>query len=259
MMAFFSIIFLDLSDQHLHETIVHRAKNCNSSTGDNGGFRTLAKYIGVFGTPENEGNTDIAMTAPVVMEQGRTQPKQAGGPTSIAMTAPVVIETNVTPQGMKKMMFMLPSEYDDIAKIPKPTNPAVHIEMIPSEFGAVRRYNGDYNVKINSKMAQELGEQLLSDGLVDITQDYVMEHFQFWGYNPPFTIPYLRRNEVWIKLNKDQVHFLKETFPSQTLPSGTKTMKMTKTTMISLGLCGFSVSQSVIKENSNRMLDRLRW
>ena len=76
---------------------------------------------------------------------------------------------------------------------------------------------------------------------------------------------------MWIKLNKDQVHFLKETFPSQILPSGTRTntMKMTKTTMISLGLCGLalgacsqaqfkveiSVSQSVIKVNSNRMLD----
>ena len=135
----------------------------------------LAKYIGVFGTPENEGNTNIAMTAPVVLEQGSTQPKQTGEPTSIAMTAPVVIETNFTVQGMKKMMFMLPDEYDDIAKIPKPTNPAVHIEMIPSEFGAVRRYNGDYNVKINSKMAQELGEQLLSDGLVDITTEWSVD------------------------------------------------------------------------------------
>ena len=219
-----------------------------SSNGDNSGFRTLAKYIGVFGTPENEGNTNIAMTAPVVMEQG-TQPKQAGGPKSIAMTAPVVIETNFTVQGMKKMMFMLPDEYDDIAKIPKPTNPAVHVEMIPSEFGAVHRYNGGYNAKINSKMAQELGEQLRSDGLVDNTKDYVMEHFQFWGYNPPFTIPYFGRNEVLIKLNKDQAHFLKETFPSQTLPSGTKTMKMTKTTMISLGLCGLALGAYAVGLN----------
>ena len=116
----------------------------------------LAKYIGVFGTPENEGNTNIAMTAPVVMEQG-TQSKQAGGPTSIAMTAPVIIESNVTAQGMKKMMFMLPDEYDDIAKIPKPTNPAVHIEMIPSEFGAVRRYNGDYNAMISFQDGARIG------------------------------------------------------------------------------------------------------
>ena len=121
--------------------------------------------------------------------------------------------------------------------------------MILSEFGAVHRNNGDYNAKINSKMAQELGEQLLSDGLVDVTQDYVKEHFQFWGYNPPFTIPYFGRNEVWIKLNKDQVHFLKETFPSQTLPSGTKTMKMTKTTMISLGLRGLALGAYAVGLN----------
>lgn len=224
-----------------------------SSDGTSEGFRTLAKYIGVFGTPQNEGNTNIAMTAPVVMEEDTTDTKQ-GKPTSIAMTAPVVMETNVT-HGMKKMMFMLPEEYNDIAKIPKPTNPAVHIERIPSEIGAVHRYNGNFNAKINSNMAQQLGKQLLSDGLVDITDDYVMEHFQFWGYNPPFTIPYFKRNEVWIKLNKDQVHFLKEAFPSQILPSGTMgssstslspSKTMSKTAMISLGLvCGLLFAYTV--------------
>ncbi len=217
----------------------------NGSTSE--GFRALAKYIGVFGTPQNEGSTNIAMTAPVVMEEDSTT--KQGKPTPIAMTAPVVMETNVT-HGMNKMMFMLPEEYNDIAKIPKPTNPAVHIERIPSETGAVHRYNGNFNSKINSNMAQQLGEQLLSDGLVDVTDDYAMEHFQFWGYNPPFTIPYFKRNEVWIKLNKDQVHFLKETFPSQTLPSGTlgsssaflsPSKTTTKTAMISLGLCGLVV------------------
>ena len=36
----------------------------------NSPFRALAQYIGVFGTPENEGNKAISMTAPVVIEGG---------------------------------------------------------------------------------------------------------------------------------------------------------------------------------------------
>ena len=46
-------------------------------------FKTLARYIGVFGTAENTGAGKIAMTAPVVM---------GGVPTPIAMTAPVTMQ-----------------------------------------------------------------------------------------------------------------------------------------------------------------------
>lgn len=170
-------------------------------------FRTLAGYIGVFGTAQNEGSTSIAMTAPVVVEQENEKK-----PESIAMTAPVVMENN--DNGTKKMMFMLPAEYDDVSKIPKPTNPSVHIEAIPSETGAVHRFNGSMNDKGNRQVAKDLSAQLIQDGVDGITEEYVMEHFQFWGYNPPFTIPAFRRNEVWLKLNEDQVTYLTEKFPS---------------------------------------------
>lgn len=199
-------------------------------------FRTLAGYIGVFGTPQNEGSTSIAMTAPVVMEQD----SKRGGPEAIAMTAPVVMEGDGK---TKKMMFMLPEEYDDMSKIPKPTNSAVHIEEIPSEIGAVHRYNGKFNDEINRQVAKELGEQLMSDGVPSITEDYVMENFQFWGYNPPFTIPAFRRNEVWVKLNDEQVNYLKEKFPAAgeggLLGGSASTMR--GRTMFSLGVCGLAV------------------
>ena len=163
-------------------------------------FGLLAKYIGVFGTPQNEGSGSIAMTAPVIMEQK---------PKPIAMTAPVVME-NMYEGKMMKMMFMLPAEYDDISKIPKPTNPDVHIEELPPEVGAVHRYNGNYNSKINREKATEMAAQLISDGVVGITEEYVLENFQFWGYNPPYCIPRFRRNEVWLKLSDEQINCLKE-------------------------------------------------
>ncbi|KAL7526852.1 hypothetical protein ACHAXR_001680 [Thalassiosira sp. AJA248-18] len=206
--------------------------------GDNGNspFGTLARYIGVFGTPENEGSTSIAMTAPVVMSQDDDKNE----PEAIAMTAPVVME-NSGEGGVKKMMFMLPLKYDDMSKIPKPTNPNVHIEEIPSEVGVVHRYNGKYNSEINRGIAKELGAQLMQDGVEGITEDYVTEHFQFWGYNPPFTIPYFRRNEVWLKLNDDQVTYLREKFPTSDgrLVGGSSSMN--GRTMFSVGVCGLIV------------------
>jgi len=207
------------------------AASVEYSAGTSSPFGTLAKYIGVFGTPQNEGSTSIAMTAPVVMEQE---------PTSIAMTAPVVMENQ---SGMKKMMFMLPAEYDNMSKIPKPTNPNVNIEELPSEVGAVHRYNGNFNDKINRKKAKEMGIQLMADGVSGITEEYVLSNFQFWGYNPPFTIPYFKRNEVWLKLNSEQVNFLTQKYPPNSVEgrSVSGVSKMKGSTLFTLGLCGMGI------------------
>jgi len=53
-----------------------------SATDMGSSFQTLAKYIGVFGTPENLKSQSIAMTAPVI-----TRPEK------IAMTSPVITES----------------------------------------------------------------------------------------------------------------------------------------------------------------------
>jgi hypothetical protein len=110
------------------------------------------------------------------------------------------------------MKFVLPAEYNDLSKIPKPTNPAVHIEKIPPQVGAVHRYHGSQNDVYNREMAAELAAQLLEDGVEFSSDDYVLENFQFWGYNSPFTIPYFRRNEVWVELTPEQVEKLMNKF-----------------------------------------------
>ena len=205
--------------------------NTGSNEDSSSPFRTLARYIGVFGIPENEGKQSIDMTAPVVMEKE---------PESIAMTAPVVMENSKEDgDGTKKMMFMLPAEYDDMSKIPKPTNPNVHIEHISSEVGVVHRYNGNFNEKINSQKAMELYTQLITDGVESLTEESVMDKYQFWGYNPPFTIPYFKRNEVWLKVDDNQVSYLQEKFPPGV--SGGITSGMTSKVMF-----GFQISGLVI-------------
>ena len=163
------------------------------SGDDNSPFMLLAKYIGVFGNPENEGQKAISMTAPVIKESG----------TKIAMTAPVM-KSDSQQGGLKVMDFVLPAEYDSMEKIPKPTNPAVKIKEIPAAVGAVHRFSGSMEDNVSREMAKELATQLEKDG-VDMSVEHALENYQFWGYNPPFTLPMFRRNEVWIELEQSQV------------------------------------------------------
>lgn len=164
-------------------------------SSENSAFQALARYIGVFGNPENEGQESMAMTAPVV--------KETKAAAKIAMTAPVVKSEE---EGL--MQFMLPKEYDSLSKIPKPTNPNVHIKVIPPAVGAVHRFSGSMLDEISRSKASQLGLQLRQDGLEDLTEDFVLENFLFFGYNPPFTLPPLRRNEVWVPLTAEQTERL---------------------------------------------------
>jgi len=169
-------------------------------------FRALAKYIGVFGEAENEGSESMAMTAPVAMERKGTP---------MAMTAPVAMEKTTAEQGGKRMKFFLPAEYDALEKIPKPTNPNVKITEIPPQVGVVHRYSGSLTDELHDEKAKALSEQLREDGIDRMTEEYVLQHYQFWGYNPPFTLPMFRRNEVWLELTKEEVEILRGKFETE--------------------------------------------
>lgn len=171
-----------------------------SDKNDGMGFRALAGYIGVGTSPQNEDVKGIAMTAPVVTEKSKGK--------AIAMTAPVATED--AGNGMKKMAFILPAEYDSMDKIPKPTNPKVSISEIPANSGAVHTFSGSCNDKKAKEKVKALIDQLKSDG-VDVDEKTAMESFELWQYHPPFTIPMMRKNEVWVSLNEDQIdHLLKK-------------------------------------------------
>jgi hypothetical protein len=173
-------------------------------------FRALAGYIGVMGSPQNEGSQFIAMTAPVVMEEDQS------GSGSIAMTAPVVTtKSSITTnhKDVKRMQFFLPEEYNNLKSIPKPTNPNVTIHKIPAARGVVHTFSGTAgDVKTKHKV-EALVRQLKEDGLeLDEDQVVLQNNYSLWQYNPPFTIPIMRRNEVWIQLTDDEVQGLLNKF-----------------------------------------------
>lgn len=144
------------------------------------GFRLIAAYI--FG--QNQVNAKIAMTAPVTVED--QAPKSA----KIAMTVPVGIEPNA---GKWTVSFVMPSEYT-MDSIPKPINPLVQLRQIPAVKKAVIRFSGFYNQQKVDEKTLELEQWIKSRNLESVGSP------NFSRYNPPWSLPFMRRNEIMINL-----------------------------------------------------------
>ncbi len=144
----------------------------------NEGFRRVAGYI--FG--DNTTKASVAMTAPVV--QGR---EAAGGSQSIAMTSPVVQQ----PAGGESwsIQFIMPSKYT-MATLPQPNDPRVRLVEIPARTFAVVRFSG-----LGREDAVARHEKALDAALAGSSWRAVGEPVT-WYYDPPWTVPFLRRNEV---------------------------------------------------------------
>lgn len=172
-------------------------------------FMRLAGFIGVGSAPRNDGGKSIAMTAPVTMQQHHASSEGQ----KIAMTAPVVMETDRGgPAARRKMQFILPSTFDSLDKIPKPLDPQVRVVQVPPSRGAVYRYSGSSNEADARGKAKMLAAQLRADGVQDLDAKQAIDTHQFWGYNPPFTLPPLRRNEVFVELSEEHVKTLKKKY-----------------------------------------------
>lgn len=143
-------------------------------------FRILAGYI--FGA--NEARREFAMTAPVTQA-----PAPAGE--RMAMTAPVT----QTPEGDAwTMAFMMPSEYT-LDTLPTPSDPRVRFESVPPKLVGAIRYAWGAGEERNRAKARELIDWLADGG------DYIpVSAPRFAGYNPPWTLPFLRRNEMLVDL-----------------------------------------------------------
>ena len=145
-------------------------------------FGVIAAYI--FGG--NQSRAAIAMTAPV-----ETQTARAAGQT-IAMTAPVDVAPD---RDTLTMRFFMPSAYTQ-ATLPVPDNPDVRIVLVPATVFAVRRYSGVSDETEVAKEAEFLRAALKATAWQAIAPP------RAYYYNPPWTLPMLRRNEVVIELRR---------------------------------------------------------
>jgi hypothetical protein len=154
----------------------------SSEAARNRGFQRLAGYI--FGG--NTARTSIAMTAPVAQAgDGRSQ--------SIAMTAPVA--QGAVGQDRWTIQFFMPSEYT-MATLPVPRDPAVVLAVVPAETYAVLRFSGTGSARTVAEKQAELEAALTGSQWVSAGDPVV------WFYDPPWTLPPLRRNEVAVRVNR---------------------------------------------------------
>ncbi|XYD06520.1 heme-binding protein [Methylobacterium sp. NMS12] len=140
--------------------------------GDGPAFGRLFRYI----TGANRAGDRIAMTAPV----------ESGGQ-RIAVPAPV------EQAGTGTMRFFLPRAVA-AAGAPAPNEPGVRLVEVPAERIAALRFSGRLTPEARAAQAGILAAVLAAAGRAPAGAPFVM------GYDPPFAIPFLRRNEVAVRL-----------------------------------------------------------
>jgi hypothetical protein len=139
----------------------------------NEGFRRLFSYI----SGNNEGSSKVEMTAPVL----------SGEPEKISMTAPVLQEAGTGDEQV--VSFIAPASYT-LETIPVPKDTRVRIREVPPFTAAVLRYGGWTDPEKIERKSRELRSLLARDGRTPVPP------FLSAQYNPPWTIPPFRRNEI---------------------------------------------------------------
>lgn len=140
-------------------------------------FQRLFRYI----SGDNISQTKVAMTAPV---------SQTPVGEKISMTAPVG-QRRV--ENRWAVSFMMPQSYT-MGSLPTPNNPAVVLRQVPAQKMAVVRYSGTWSEKNFASHKQELESWMREQGMTSSGP-------AMWArFNAPYTLWFLRRNEIQIPI-----------------------------------------------------------
>lgn len=146
------------------------------SEASSAGFRLIANYI--FGNNIAVRDGGLNMAEPV--------------PEKIAMTIPVIAEG----KGDRKtwlIQFVMPKQYT-MDTLPKPNNPQVKLLPIGSQKLAVIRFTG----LVTDDKVQEKTAELLA--WIKSRNELPLGNPRLARYNPPWSIPWMRRNEILIPI-----------------------------------------------------------
>jgi hypothetical protein len=147
-------------------------------------FRILADYI--FG--KNRAQTKMEMTAPV------SQKPAAEAGERIAMTAPVTQQpASAAEADSYRVSFVMPSGYT-LETLPEPEDPRVQLREVPGRLMAARRYSGRWTEANYRENEAALLRAVDEAGLTPIADPV------YARYNSPFSLWFLRRNEVLVEV-----------------------------------------------------------
>ena len=144
------------------------------------GFRLIADYI--FGN--NSIAQNIEMKAPV----GQQQTKK------IAMTAPVQQQQS---GASWTISFVMPSEYT-LSTIPKPNREEIKLTLIASKEFIVIRFSGTNSDEQITKYQTELLSYIRKNKIKIVGEP------KYAFYNPPWTLPFMRRNEIMFEVHIEE-------------------------------------------------------
>lgn len=151
-------------------------------------FKKLANYI----FEGNEDNEAIPMTSPVIEQHGVDVKKSR----MIPMTSPVFQQEN-EPGGWT-MSFILPKDYT-LENAPKPEDSSITLEEVQPYLVACVCYSGNNTLENVKEHERQLAQWLKKQPNIQST-----ERFMVAQYDAPFVIPFLKRNEIQVKI--DNMH-----------------------------------------------------
>jgi len=149
----------------------------------NEAFRILVRYI----SGNNRKKIEIPMTAPV------NQSPEMNAGEKIKMTAPVVQAPQGRNQGSYVFSFIMPSQYR-LETLPEPEDPRIKLRQVKARLLAARTYSGTWSERRYRENEAALLEAAKAAGLTAVGEPI------FARYNSPFTLWFLRRNEVLVEV-----------------------------------------------------------
>jgi UPF0288 family protein (methanogenesis marker protein 3) len=94
------------------------------------------------------------------------------------------------------MSFVLPAKYTTKTQAPQPTDSRVELVDVPERTVAVKTFSGMVSMEEAEAMANEFKSELETQGFeIDTMNDWSLAR-----YNPPFTLWFLRTNEIWVNI-----------------------------------------------------------
>lgn len=146
-----------------------------------GGFRELFQYI----SGNNLTRSKITATAPVV------QSTAAGGQ-KISMSAPVIKQGE---GDAGRIAFVMPAG-SKLEDLPQPRSTIINLRAIPPTRVAAITFSGYASAELIRTNTEKLLAALKRDGR------QVHSAPQIALYNPPWTPPFMRRNEVMVAIDQ---------------------------------------------------------
>ena len=112
----------------------------------------------------------------------------------IAMTAPVLVTVGAMDRATRTVAFKMPDS-EPFETLPAPNDRQITLRRIPARRVAALTYRGRYGAEVPAKKRQQLLSRVRAAGLLPIGD------VTFAGYDAPWTLPWLRRNEVQVEIS----------------------------------------------------------